>query len=281
VYDDADITCGEILRQARERRGLTLQQVAQSTKLPLRRLEALERDEVAALPGGMYRRAQVRAYAEAVGLDPNVALASLERSLEEATPRTVSTVQPSLPSERFASNRTRVSLAGGIAALAAVIALTLWTRQPAAENIAPSAAAVSSPTTSVVPALYAPDRVPGAGAGNTVEPASAPRAQHSEPASMPAATTGQEAEPADDTSAAPPDAESQLTVITEPAGARVTVDGIGWGTAPVTVRYLTPGTKRVRVTREGYLAAEQSIQVAAGPRTTVRIQLRSADAEDR
>ena len=69
VHDTAGISCGEFLRRARERRRLTLQQIAQSTKIPLRHLDALERDEFEALPSGMYRRAEVRAYADAVGLD--------------------------------------------------------------------------------------------------------------------------------------------------------------------------------------------------------------------
>lgn len=70
--------------------------------------------------------------------------------------------------------------------------------------------------------------------------------------------------------------EPQLTVITEPAGARVTVDGIGWGNTPVTIRHLAPGTKRVRVTRDGYRAEERLIQVEAGGRsTTLRIPIKT------
>ena len=61
---------GSRLREARERRGLTLRQIAHATKISIHTLEALERNEVARLPGGIFSRAFVRAYAIEVGLDP-------------------------------------------------------------------------------------------------------------------------------------------------------------------------------------------------------------------
>ena len=79
------IGVGELLRSARARRGLALQQVSNETKIPLRYLEALEQDRLEALPGGFYRRAHVRAYAQAVQLDPGL-LAQLERDLKASVP---------------------------------------------------------------------------------------------------------------------------------------------------------------------------------------------------
>lgn len=61
---------GARLRAAREARGLSLRQIASSTKISLPALEALERNEVKRLPGGIFTRAFVRAYAIEVGLDP-------------------------------------------------------------------------------------------------------------------------------------------------------------------------------------------------------------------
>ena len=75
-------TFGEFLRDARERRGLTLQQIALETRIPFRHLDALEHGHLDALPNGMYRRAEIRAYADAVGLDRSLALAQLEHALE-------------------------------------------------------------------------------------------------------------------------------------------------------------------------------------------------------
>lgn len=60
---------GAYLREAREARGISLRQIAASTKISVHALEALERNDVSRLPGGIFTRAFVRAYAREVGLD--------------------------------------------------------------------------------------------------------------------------------------------------------------------------------------------------------------------
>jgi cytoskeletal protein RodZ len=60
---------GAKLRAARLSRGLTLEQVAQETKLSRASLEHLENDAVHALPAPVFVRGFVRAYARAVGLE--------------------------------------------------------------------------------------------------------------------------------------------------------------------------------------------------------------------
>ena len=67
---DSNPDFGAALRQARERRGVSLRQIAASTKISMVALEALERNDIARLPGGIFVRAFVRAYAAEVGLDP-------------------------------------------------------------------------------------------------------------------------------------------------------------------------------------------------------------------
>src|SRR5437867_8547163 len=67
---------GGRLREARERRGIPLRQIANSTKISVGVLEALERNDIARLPGGIFGRAFVRSYAVEVGLDP-------ERTIQE------------------------------------------------------------------------------------------------------------------------------------------------------------------------------------------------------
>jgi cytoskeletal protein RodZ len=61
---------GRKLREARERRGLSLRQIASATKISMLTLEALEKNDIARLPGGIFSRAFVRSYALEVGLDP-------------------------------------------------------------------------------------------------------------------------------------------------------------------------------------------------------------------
>ena len=61
---------GGKLREAREGRGISLRQIAATTKISVPALEALERNDVSRLPGGIFSRAIVRSYALEVGLEP-------------------------------------------------------------------------------------------------------------------------------------------------------------------------------------------------------------------
>jgi len=61
---------GARLREARERKGISLRQIADRTRISVAALEALERNDIKRLPGGIFSRAFVRAYANEVGLDP-------------------------------------------------------------------------------------------------------------------------------------------------------------------------------------------------------------------
>jgi transcriptional regulator with XRE-family HTH domain len=72
MTDPAGERIGARLRSAREQSGKTLRQIADATKLTVRTLDALESEKVEQLPGGIYRRAIVRAYAREVGLDAEV-----------------------------------------------------------------------------------------------------------------------------------------------------------------------------------------------------------------
>ena len=62
---------GGRLRRAREQRCWSLPDVAKRTKLSIDVLQAIERNDFASLPGGMFRKAYVRMLAVEVGLDPN------------------------------------------------------------------------------------------------------------------------------------------------------------------------------------------------------------------
>src|SRR5437870_11033110 len=61
---------GDKLREARERRGISVRQIATATKISIGVLEALERNDISRLPGGIFSRAFVRSYALEVGLEP-------------------------------------------------------------------------------------------------------------------------------------------------------------------------------------------------------------------
>ena len=65
---------GARLRYERERRHITLAEIAARTKIKASLFEQLERNDVSRWPGGLFRRSFMRAYAEAIGLDPNATL---------------------------------------------------------------------------------------------------------------------------------------------------------------------------------------------------------------
>lgn len=62
---------GPNLRRHRNKRGVTLKEIADATKISVNLLEGLERNDFRAWPGGIYARAYVRQYAVAIGIDPD------------------------------------------------------------------------------------------------------------------------------------------------------------------------------------------------------------------
>jgi len=60
---------GARLKQARESKRVSLRQIANATKISVSALEAIERNDVGKLPGGLFARSFVRAYASELGLD--------------------------------------------------------------------------------------------------------------------------------------------------------------------------------------------------------------------
>lgn len=61
---------GETLKRERELRQISLREIAEATKINLRYLDALEHDDFRHLPGGVFNKGFVRAYAEFIGIDP-------------------------------------------------------------------------------------------------------------------------------------------------------------------------------------------------------------------
>ena len=66
---------GERLQREREMRGITLEQMSEATKITSRCLRALEEEEFDKLPGGIFNKGFVRAYAHHVGIDEDQAVA--------------------------------------------------------------------------------------------------------------------------------------------------------------------------------------------------------------
>ncbi len=65
---------GVRLKQEREQRGITLEEISSSTKIGTRMLVALEQDHFDQLPGGIFNKGFVRAYARVLGIDEDQAI---------------------------------------------------------------------------------------------------------------------------------------------------------------------------------------------------------------
>ncbi len=66
---DSQLRVGRDLRQEREQRNVTLEQVAKATRFSMRHLQSLEADLFDELPSGVLRKGLVRAYCKHLGLD--------------------------------------------------------------------------------------------------------------------------------------------------------------------------------------------------------------------
>ena len=76
-------TIGEQLRLAREERGIALREISNQTRISMRYLEAIEGDDYRRLPGGIFNRSFVKAYAKCVGFDETQAIEGYDRLMRE------------------------------------------------------------------------------------------------------------------------------------------------------------------------------------------------------
>lgn len=249
---------GAFLRGQREARHLTIQQVAETTKISSRHFTALERGDIRRWPGGMYRRAMVRAYAQAIGLNVEETvrrfLAVFPPDQDEAPPASRPAPQPEV--QRPPVFR-RVASATGIAGVSAAVMLIGWN-------------AMSYIRGAIQPDIVStPPPAPAATGENAKVETAGPLLPNETPtASTPAATSGATDQtvanaPVSETVANAAVSEGELRVQSEPDGAQVTVNGIGWGRTPVTIKYLPLGEKRVRLTKDGYVSTERRVQISA------------------
>jgi cytoskeletal protein RodZ len=74
---------GEKLRLEREARGIALRDISEQTRISMRYLEAIESDDYRRLPGGIFNRSFIRAYAKFIGYDENEAIEDYMRTLRE------------------------------------------------------------------------------------------------------------------------------------------------------------------------------------------------------
>ena len=153
-------TFGENLRREREMRGVTLEEISASTKISVRFLKALEAEDLAQIPGGIFTRSFIRAYAKYLGLDEDHVMAEYHLLVPKEKETDLSRIATSRPPSRQEGAHGPL-----IAVLVAVVLLgsgyLLYRYTRASSEIRPQAPA-STPAASV-PAPPAPSPENAAG----------------------------------------------------------------------------------------------------------------------
>lgn len=77
---------GTYLRRERELRQISLEEIAQTTRIPIRMLQHIEGDRLDRLPGEVFAKGFLRSYARSVGLQADDVLSRYERRDERREP---------------------------------------------------------------------------------------------------------------------------------------------------------------------------------------------------
>jgi cytoskeletal protein RodZ len=124
---------GGALKRVREGRRMSLRQIADTTKLSVPALEAIERNDVRKLPGGLFARSFVRAYASELGLDVERTVREFFAQFPELNdappPATVDEPEPSVLERLPANTLPAVAIGVPVVALVAWVLLG-WHRAP-------------------------------------------------------------------------------------------------------------------------------------------------------
>src|SRR5258706_10408148 len=100
---------GTYLRELRQRRGVSLEEIARTTRVAQRYLECIEADTFDTLPSPVFTRGFIRAYCQALGEPPEEALAAYEGREEPAAAATPQ--QPAAPVRRPGQPQPRTAVA--------------------------------------------------------------------------------------------------------------------------------------------------------------------------
>ena len=121
---------GQELRKEREKRNISLKELADVTRISRRYLEALEDDKLDVLPGGFFIKGIVRSYAKALGIDEELWVERYRRAGASGSAAPPSDETVNLPAR--ISKKTKLSLTGAAAVVlaAATFGLYYLTRAP-------------------------------------------------------------------------------------------------------------------------------------------------------
>lgn len=140
--DYAGLNFGARMKRAREANGVSLRQIADATKISVSALEALERNDISRLPGGIFSRAFVRSYASEIGIDPEQ---TVREFLSQFPHESVTAGSPHVQVEQDGAvdrRRVRVRIALAVVAVSVPVAAGVvyfsFVRGPAPEPTRPA-----------------------------------------------------------------------------------------------------------------------------------------------
>ena len=115
------------MRLARETRGIALRDISEQTRISMRYLEAIEADDYRRLPGGIFNRSFVRAYAKFIGYDEDQAIDEYARTLRErGEPDEESSTKPYKSLVYTEQNRSPAMTLLLALVILAVLSLCVW-----------------------------------------------------------------------------------------------------------------------------------------------------------
>lgn len=150
---------GDRLRREREMRGITLDEITESTKISRRHLEALEGEHFDQLPGGVFNKGFVRAYARFLGIDGDQAVADYAAaSNEQPEPEDKFPLEIHEEPKRHLNRRpSRLPLVFAIAALAGVlVGYMFWAKSRPHVAESPAVSTQPAPPAAAMTATIAP-----------------------------------------------------------------------------------------------------------------------------
>ncbi|HEY1604052.1 MAG TPA: RodZ domain-containing protein [Allosphingosinicella sp.] len=161
---------GDRLREAREARGLSLDDVARQTRIPIRHLEHIEREEWDALPAITYSVGFVRSYGNAIGLDGPALGAELREQLGGARSAGAPVTAYYEPADPARVPPRWIAWAAALLAILLVAGYLAWRSHAVgnADAVGPPAAEVPPPTAATSPRPQSGAPVPPANATGPV-----------------------------------------------------------------------------------------------------------------
>ena len=167
IIEPTTSSAGERLRAAREAKGVSLEELASQTRIPLRHLQSLEQGDWARLPAPTYTIGFAKSYASAVGLDRNEISEELRaemggQRLDSGTPEVFQPADPGRTMPKWL-------VLGAIGGIILVVLLLSWLNERSLSDEPAPATEVASTETpqqgTPAPAAQAPQPAPAQAGG--------------------------------------------------------------------------------------------------------------------